>query len=106
MTNGSQNPVRSNVDHHQTRVNPFMSRATTILILGIGGLVLFPPTGIAAWIMGSRLRKAANGAGYPEPGRSVAGRICGIIATILTVAIVVGMVAFMVNRTDGHINRS
>jgi hypothetical protein len=86
--------------------NPYVSRATTILVLGIFGLVLFPPVGIAAWIMGSQLSKEANAVGYAEPGRSRGGRICGIIATTITIAIVIGMMLFMVNRTDSHMNRS
>jgi hypothetical protein len=82
-----------------TLVNPYDSRATTILVLGIVGLFLFPPAGIAAWLMGSQLRKDANTAGYHEPGRSRAGRICGVVATIVTVALVIGVVMFMTNRT-------
>ncbi len=89
-----------------TPVNPYDLRATTILVLGIVGLFLFPPAGIAAWIMGSQLRKEANAAGYHEPGRSRAGRICGIVATIVTVAMVIGMLLFMVNRTSGHMKLS
>jgi cytosine/uracil/thiamine/allantoin permease len=64
-------------------VNPYESRSTTILVLGILGLVLCQVLGIVAWVMGSNLRKEALAAGYPEPGQAKAGRICGIIATAL-----------------------
>ena len=83
--------VRTN---DRTGVNPFESQATTIVVLGIVGLVVFPPAGTVAWIMGARLRKAANAAGYPEPGRSPVGRICRVIATLFIVAIVVGPLLF------------
>jgi hypothetical protein len=78
------------------------NRATTVLILGIASLVILPPAGIAAWIMGSRLRKDAKAGGYAEPGRSRIGRICGIIGTILTVAIAFGMGLFVTNRASSH----
>lgn len=60
-------------------------RGTLILVLGILGLVLCGPLGIAAWVMGQGDLKEMD-AGLMDPsGRSLtnAGRICGIIATIL-----------------------
>jgi hypothetical protein len=69
-------------------VNPYESRSTTILVLGILGLVVCQVLGIIAWVMGSNLRKEALAAGYPEPGQAKAGRICGIIATVLLIAFV------------------
>jgi len=60
-------------------------RGTLILVLGILGLVICGPLGIAAWIMGSGDLKQID-AGIMDPaGRSTtnAGRICGIISTIL-----------------------
>ncbi|HKY15517.1 MAG TPA: DUF4190 domain-containing protein [Microthrixaceae bacterium] len=68
-----------------TGPNPFDSRATTILVFGILGLVICFPFGIAALVMGNRLKAEAELAGYPEPGSAKAGRICGLIATILAV---------------------
>ena len=69
-------------------------RGTLVLILGILGLVLCGPIGIAAWVMGSGDLKQMD-AGLMDPsGRSTtnAGRICGIIATILTIiAVVIGI---------------
>jgi len=68
-------------------------RGTLILILGILGLVVCGPLGIAAWIMGSGDLKQMD-AGTMDPagrGTTQAGKICGIIATVL---LVVGLVIF------------
>ena len=69
-------------------------RGTLILVLGILSLVICGFLGIPAWIMGSR-DLAQMQAGQMDPsGRSLtnAGRICGMIATILLiVAVVVGV---------------
>jgi hypothetical protein len=78
-------------------------RATTILVLGILSLVLCAPLGIVAWIMGNADLREMD-AGMMDPsGRSTtnAGRICGIIGTVLlgigivvfVLAMVLGMVA-------------
>ena len=66
-------------------------RGTLILVLGILGLVLCAPLGIVAWIMGKGdLREMDAGAMDPT-GRSLtnAGKICGLIATILMIVGVV-----------------
>lgn len=67
-------------------------RGTTILVLGILGLILCGPLGIAAWIMGSNDLKAMDAGTMDPAGRSNtnAGKICGIIATVLTI---VGFIA-------------
>lgn len=71
-------------------------RGTTILVLGILSLVLCAPLGIAAWIMGNSDLKEMD-AGVMDPsGRSTtsAGRICGIIGTILLIiGVLVGIAA-------------
>ena len=66
-------------------------RGTLILVLGILGLVLCAPCGIAAWIMGSGDLKQIDAGQMDATGRGLtnAGRICGIIATIL---LIVGVV--------------
>ena len=60
-------------------------RATLILVFGILGLVVCAPLGIAAWIMGNGDLKEMDAGAMDPTGRSNtnAGRICGIIATIL-----------------------
>jgi hypothetical protein len=71
-------------------------RGTTILVLGILGLVLCGPLGIAAWIMGNGDLKEMD-AGTMDPsgrGSTSAGRICGIIASILMILGVIAMIAF------------
>jgi hypothetical protein len=68
-------------------------RGTLILVFGILGLAVCFPFGIAAWVMGNGdLRQIDSGAMDPG-GRSLtnAGRICGIIGTILALlAAVIG----------------
>lgn len=69
-------------------------RGTLILVLGILGLVLCGPLGIAAWIMGNGDLKEMD-AGAMDPsgrGNTNAGRICGIIATILLGISVVALI--------------
>lgn len=62
-------------------------RGTMILVFGILGLVICFPFGIVAWVMGNTDLKAM-GAGVMDPeGRGVtqAGKIIGMIATILNI---------------------
>jgi hypothetical protein len=60
-------------------------RGTVILVLGILSLVICGPLGIFAWIMGQGdLKQMDAGTMDPEGrGTTQAGKICGIIATIL-----------------------
>lgn len=69
-------------------------QGTTILILGILGIVCCGPLGIAAWVMGNKAIKEidANPSAYTNRGTVNAGRICGIVGTIL---MVVGIVAYI-----------
>jgi hypothetical protein len=62
-------------------------RGTIILVLGILSLIICAPLGIAAWIMGSGDLKEIDGGTMDPAGRSLtqAGKICGIIATILMI---------------------
>jgi hypothetical protein len=72
-------------------------RGTLILVLGILGLLVCAPVGIAAWVMGNGDLKDMD-AGLMDPeGRSLtqAGKICGIIATILMGLSVLAFVAFL-----------
>lgn len=60
-------------------------RGTLILVLGILGLVICFPLGIAAWVMGNGdLREIDQGLMDPT-GRSItqAGKVIGIVATVL-----------------------
>jgi hypothetical protein len=69
-------------------------RGTLILVLGILGLVICGPLGIAAWIMGNGDLKEIDAGAMDASGRSLtnAGRICGIIATILLIISVVVLI--------------
>jgi hypothetical protein len=62
-------------------------RGTLILVLGILSLVVCQPLGIAAWIMGNTDLKQMDAGTMDPSGRSItnAGKICGLIATILFV---------------------
>lgn len=66
-------------------------RGTTILVLGILGLVVCPICGIIAWIMGNGdMKKIEAGLMDPEGlSQTKAGKICGIIATILAIVVTV-----------------
>lgn len=77
-------------------------RATLVLVLGILGLVVCQPLGIAAWVMGNKDLKEMNG-GLMDPsgqGMTNAGRICGIIATAL---LVLGIVVFVILTVVGGV---
>ncbi len=64
---------------------PEASQATTILVLGIIGIVLCQFLGPVAWIMGNNELQAIDaGRRAPENrGTANAGRILGIISTVL-----------------------
>lgn len=81
---------------YQSPTNPFDSRATTILVLGLLGLLLCQILGIVAWVMGNTLKKEAEAAGWPEPGTAKAGRILGIIATVIMILVIVFYILFFV----------
>jgi hypothetical protein len=71
-------------------------RGTLILVLGILGIVVCPPVGIAAWIMGSNDLKEMD-AGTMDPsgrGQTQGGKICGIVGTVFTILWLVGIIAF------------
>jgi hypothetical protein len=65
-------------------------------VLGILGLVVCGPLGVVAFVMGRNLKAEAEAAGYPEPGNAKAGRICGLIASIiLALGILVALAALV-----------
>jgi uncharacterized membrane protein YjgN (DUF898 family) len=69
-------------------------QGTTILVLGILSLVFCGILGPVAWVMGSNaLREIDASPGtYSNRGQVQAGRICGIITSVL---ILLGIVAFV-----------
>ncbi len=71
-------------------------RGTLILVLGILGLIICGPLAIVAWVMGSSDLKQID-AGTMDPagrGTTQAGRICGIIGTILLIISIIAVVMF------------
>ncbi len=71
------------------------SQATTILVLGILSLVLCQVLGPFAWVMGNK-ELAGIDAGRRAPenrGTAQAGRILGIISTVL---LIIGVVFFVI----------
>jgi hypothetical protein len=70
-------------------------RGTLILVLGILGLVVCQPIGIAAWIMGNNDLKEIDSGAMDPAGRGMtqAGRICGMVAAIL---MAIGLILFVV----------
>ncbi|HEX5086213.1 MAG TPA: DUF4190 domain-containing protein [Nocardioides sp.] len=64
---------------------PDHPQATTVLVLGILGLVLCQVLSIVAWVMGNRVVREIDVSNGQLGGRSQAnaGRICGIVGTAL-----------------------
>ncbi|GAB2879045.1 DUF4190 domain-containing protein [Nocardioides pacificus] len=62
-------------------------KAQLSMILGIVGLVCCAPVGIAAYIIGNKTLKEieASGGTMGGAGMAKAGKICGLIAIVLTV---------------------
>lgn len=60
-------------------------QATTILVLGILGLVLCQVLSPFAWVMGNRVVREIDASGGRVGGRGSAnaGRICGIVGSVL-----------------------
>ncbi len=74
----------ASAQHDQTRAHP---EANKVLILGILGLVLCQILAPFAWVIGNRVVKEIDAApgGYSNRGPANAGRICGMVGTILLI---------------------
>ncbi len=68
------------------------SNATLILILGILSIVCLPILGPVAWVLGNNALKT-GGVDPSQLGQVNAGRICGIIGTVL---LVLGIISYIV----------
>jgi len=78
----------------------FASRGTTVLVLGILSIVICNILGPIAWSMGGEeLRRIASGEAPPQGHQgAMAGRICGIVSTVMLIlsgVFVVWMLAIM-----------
>lgn len=79
-------------------------RGTLILILGILSIVLCQPIGIFAWIMGGNDLKAMDAGAMDPEGRGLtkAGKICGIIGTVLLIiGVVLGVLSVVMGAAMG-----
>lgn len=73
---------------------PEASQATTVLVLGILGIVICGILAPFAWVMGNRELEAIDAGRRPPENRGTAnaGRILGIIGSVLLgLAIIVGL---------------
>jgi len=69
-------------------------KATTVLVLGILGIVVFTPLAVVAWVMGNGVRRdmAAYPGHYAPSPANTAGWVMGIIGTIfLAIAVLIGL---------------
>lgn len=66
---------------------PEHPQGSTVLILGVLSVV-FAPLGFVAWYLGSRAQReiAETGAVYSNTGNITAGKIVGMITSIMTIA--------------------
>jgi len=73
-------------------------RGTLILVFGILGLIICAPLAIVAWVMGNSDLKEMDAGTMDSAGRGAtqAGKICGIIGTILFGLSLIIIVLFMV----------
>ncbi len=75
-------------------------RGTLVLVLGILGLIICQPVGIAAWLMGNADLKEINAGTMDPEGKTLTqiGKILGIIATVL---LALGIVLFILMMVLG-----
>ena len=84
---------------------PYQSQASTVMVLGILSLVVCSILGPIAWSMGNtELGRIDRGEADPSArGSAVAGRICGMIASILMIVGIVGCIfLFGIAATSSH----
>lgn len=80
-------------------IAPDHPQATTVLILGILGLVLCQLISPFAWVMGNRVIREIDASGGTMGGRTSAnaGRICGIVGTALIgIGLLIGLAVVIV----------
>lgn len=90
---------------------PESSQATTVLVLGIIGIVLCQLLGPVAWVMGNNELQAIDAGRRPPENRGTAnaGKILGIISTVLLAIGIVLLIlviagAFTFNMMDLDLN--
>lgn len=119
MSDGADNPYAPPVDHGTADPDPFNGpgqrafylphRGGLVFTLGLVGLVLTTAcglgllSGLPAWILGARdLSRMQAGALDPSGhGITRAGKICGMVATILSLIIVGFALIGMITSAPG-----
>jgi ABC-type Fe3+ transport system permease subunit len=78
--------------------HPEQSQATTVFVLGLLGLLVFPLLAPFAWTMGTRELAAIDAGRRPPDNRHLAriGQILGIVMSSLLILFVVVIVALVV----------
>jgi hypothetical protein len=78
-------------------------QGTTVLVLGILSLVLCSVLGPVAWVMGDNALREIdmNPQAYANRGTVQAGRICGIVATVLLVVSILGILLLLAASSGG-----
>ena len=82
-------------------------RGALVLILGLLGLLMFAPLGIAAWIIGSKDLAAIRDGRMDKSGEgmTLAGKVLGIIATVLMligVLVLLAVMAILASEYSGY----
>ncbi len=82
---------------------PEHPQATTVLVLGILGLVLCQVLSPFAWVMGNRVVQEIDASRGQVGGRSSAniGRICGIVGSVMLIASAALLVLFVALAVAG-----
>ncbi|MFP6703703.1 MAG: hypothetical protein VB861_18285 [Planctomycetaceae bacterium] len=69
--------------------------ASTILVLGILGLVVCQILGVVAWVQGNTYMQRCKEMGVEPEDTAVAGRICGIVASVLMIVSLAMVVVYL-----------
>lgn len=82
---GQPNPYGQPSPQRPYYAAPDHQQATTVLVLGILGIVLCQVLSPIAWVMGNRVVQEIDASGGALGGRGAAnaGRICGIVGTVM-----------------------
>lgn len=77
---------------------PEHPKGTTVLVLGILSLVVCQVLGPFAWVMGNTALQEIDAAGgmAPNRGQVVAGRILGIIGTVMLIIPLIVLAVFLI----------
>ncbi len=88
------NPVAYDYGYASNTAAPDHPNAVPALVLGLVGLVFFPPLGVVAWVLAAKGRREveANPGRWARGGTLTAGWVLGIIGSIFTMLGVAALV--------------